>query len=178
MDFTYKRAGVDIKAGNEAVRRIKNLVRSTFNKNVLTDVGTFSALFSFEKKYKKPVLVSSSDGVGTKLKLAYSTNKHETVGQDLVNHCVNDILTTGASPLFFLDYIALNKMVPKTVEGIVRGFVKACKENNCSLLGGETAELPGLYKKNEYDIVGISAKKGKNLEEFYEYIFKLSKKRR
>jgi len=156
MGITYKDAGVDIDAGNEAVKRIKEYVKSTFTKNVLTDVGTFGAMFSFDKdKFKQPVLVSSSDGVGTKLKLAYLTNNHETVGQDLVNHCVNDILTTGANPLFFLDYIATWKMIPEIVEGIVKGFAKACKKNNCALIGGETAEMPGLYKKSEYDLAGF-----------------------
>jgi len=154
--LTYKDAGVDVDAGNLAVKRMKGFVKSTFNKHVLTDIGNFGGLFSFDKdKFDKPVLVSSADGVGTKLKVAFRTGKHDTVGQDLVNHCVNDILVMGAKPLFFLDYIGTEKLYPDRVEGIVKGLAKACKENNCSLIGGETAELPGLYSKDEYDLAGF-----------------------
>jgi phosphoribosylformylglycinamidine cyclo-ligase len=161
--ITYKESGVDIDAGNEAVNRIKPLVKSTFNKNVLRGIGNFAGLFKFDKnKYQEPVLVSSTDGVGTKLKLAFKTNKHDTIGVDLVNHCVNDILVLGAKPLFFLDYIAMGKLVVETVEQIVGGLSKACKENDCALIAGETAELPKLYKEGEYDlasfIVGVVEK--------------------
>lgn len=153
---TYKDAGVDIDASNKAMSRIRSHVKSTFNKNVLVDIGNFGGLYNFEKeKYSQPVLVSSSDGVGTKLKLAYLTGKHDTVGRDLVNHCVNDILVMGATPLYFLDYIGTGKLEPGVVEQIVKGFSIACKENNTALIGGETAELPGLYKENEYDLAGF-----------------------
>jgi len=161
--ISYADAGVDINAGNESVKRIKKHVKSTHNKCVLSNIGNFGGLFAFDyKKYKNPVLVSSTDGVGTKLKLAYMTNKHDTVGQDLVNHCVDDILVMGAKPLFFLDYYGTSKLVPKNFEQLVKGLSIACKENNCALVGGETAELPGLYKKGEYDlasaIVGVVEK--------------------
>jgi phosphoribosylformylglycinamidine cyclo-ligase len=153
--MTYKDAGVDIDAGNQAVQLMKKHVRSTFNKNVLTDIGSFGGLFAFEKdKYKSPVLVGSTDGVGTKLKIAYAVGQHDTVGQDLVNHCVNDILVMGAEPLFFLDYIGTGKLRPSTAEGIVKGLSKACAENGCALIGGETAEMPGIYNGEEYDLAG------------------------
>jgi len=152
---TYKEAGVDINAGTEAVSRIKNLVRSTFSKNVLTDLGGFGGCFQFQQdKYKKPVLVSSSDGVGTKLKLAFITNRHNTIGQCLVNHCTNDILAVGARPLFFLDYFAAGKLDIDTFEEVVSGLAKACRENDCALIGGETAEMPDFYKPGDYDISG------------------------
>ena len=152
---TYKDAGVDINAGEELVRRIKPKVRSTFNKNVLTDIGAFGAFYraSFTG-IKRPVLVSSVDGVGTKLKIAFSLNHHETVGQDLVNHCVNDILTCGAKPLYFMDYFATGHLSVDVAEQVISGFVKACKENACALIGGETAEMPGFYPDGEYDIAG------------------------
>ena len=152
---TYRDAGVDIDAGEELVRRIKSTVRSTFNRNVLADIGMFGAFYraSFGRM-KDPVLVSSVDGVGTKLKVAFLANRHDTVGQDLVNHCVNDILVCGARPLFFLDYFATGKLDPAVGAQIVAGFAKACRENSCALIGGETAEMPDLYAAGEYDLAG------------------------
>lgn len=153
--ITYKKAGVDIEAGEEVVRRIKKAVRSTYTPNVLGDIGLFGAFYNANfKKYKDPVLVSSVDGVGTKLKIAFAMNRHNTVGQDLVNHCVNDILTSGAKPLYFMDYFATGKLLPVIAEKVISGFVKACKENHCALIGGETAETPGVYSEDEYDIAG------------------------
>jgi phosphoribosylformylglycinamidine cyclo-ligase len=152
---TYKDSGVDIDAGEDLIRRIKKPVRSTFHKNVLTDIGMFGAFYRANfKGVKKPVLVSSVDGVGTKLKIAIAMNRHNTVGQDLVNHCVNDILVCGAKPLFFLDYYATGKLSPDVAEQVILGFVKACKENGCALIGGETAEMPGMYETGDYDIAG------------------------
>ena len=164
MHNTYKSAGVDLKSGDETVRRIKDYAKSTFNKNVLSDIGLFGGFFNVNlKKYKNPVLVSSVDGVGTKLKVAFAMNKHDTIGQDLVNHCVNDIAVCGAEPLYFLDYLAFGKLNPDVAEQIIKGFSIACKQNGCALIGGETAEMPGLYSENEYDmsgtIVGIVEKK-------------------
>ena len=155
MGITYKSSGVDIEAGDDTVRRIKRLAKSTFNSDVLSDIGLFGAFFKLDlKKYKQPVLVSSVDGVGTKLKIAIEMNKHDTIGQDLVNHCVNDIAVCGAKPLFFLDYLAFGKLNPKKAEQIIKGFSIACKENGCALIGGETAEMPGLYAKDDYDLSG------------------------
>lgn len=155
MNETYKSAGVSIEAGEETVKRIKGLAKSTFNKNVLSDIGMFGGFFEIDKsEYKNPVLVSSVDGVGTKLKIAFMMNKHNTVGQDLVNHCVNDIAVCGAKPLFFLDYLAVGKLKPDVAERIIEGFAIACKENGCALIGGETAEMPGFYAEDEYDISG------------------------
>lgn len=152
---TYKEAGVDIDAGEELVRRIKPAVRSTFSRNVLADIGMFGAFYRARfRGFKTPVLVSSMDGVGTKLKIAFAMGRHNTVGQDLVNHCVNDILVCGAKPLFFLDYFAAGKLSPDVGEQLIGGFVKACKENGCSLIGGETAEMPGMYGNEEYDLAG------------------------
>jgi phosphoribosylformylglycinamidine cyclo-ligase len=152
---TYKDAGVDIEAGDETVKRIKGFAKSTFNKNVLSDIGLFGAFFQLDlNSFKEPVLVSSVDGVGTKLKIAFAADKHDTVGQDLVNHCVNDISVCGAKPLFFLDYLAFGKLVPERAEKIIEGFAIACRENECALIGGETAEMPGLYSDNEYDMSG------------------------
>ena len=152
---TYKEAGVDIDAGTEAVSRIKKIVQSTFSKNVLTDLGGFGGCFQFPKdKYKEPVLVSSADGVGTKLKLAFITNRHDTIGQCLVNHCTNDILAVGARPLFFLDYFAAGNLNVDVFEEVVSGLAKACRENDCALIGGETAEMPDFYKPGDYDISG------------------------
>jgi len=152
---TYKESGVDIQAGENLVDRIKKPIRSTFNRNVLADIGMFGAFYRANfKGIKKPILVSSVDGVGTKLKIAIAMNRHNTVGQDLVNHCVNDILSCGAKPLFFLDYYATGKLSPAVAEQVVLGFVKACKENGCALIGGETAEMPGMYGTNDYDIAG------------------------
>lgn len=155
MNETYKKAGVDIDTGDEVVRKIKPLVRSTFNSRVLTDIGLFGGFFDAKfDEYKHPILVSSTDGVGTKLKLAFLANKHNTVGQCLVNHCVNDILCCGAKPLFFLDYFATGKLEPEIAVDVISGFAKACKENDCALIGGETAEMPSFYFDGEYDISG------------------------
>ncbi len=155
MENSYKKAGVDIEAGEETVKRIKSLAKSTFTKGVLSDIGMFGAFFQPDfSNYNNPVLVSSVDGVGTKLKIAFLADKHETVGQDLVNHCVNDIAVCGAKPLFFLDYLAFGKLNPLKAEMIISGFAKACKENGCALIGGETAEMPGIYEGNEYDMSG------------------------
>ena len=152
---TYKEAGVDIDAGEEAVRRIKGHVRGTFTPAVLGDVGAFGAMFAFDQgQYRDPVLVSSMDGVGTKLKVAQRVDKHDTVGEDLVNHCVNDIAVSGARPLFFLDYFAAGVLRPDVLEAVVKGFAKACKENGCALIGGETAEMPDLYARGDYDLAG------------------------
>lgn len=152
---TYRDAGVDIDAGEELVRRIKPMVRSTFSDRVLTDIGGFGGLFDARfPEMKFPVLVSSTDGVGTKLKIALMANKHDTVGSDLVNHCVNDILVCGARPLFFLDYFATGKLNVQVGSDIISGFVKACRENECALIGGETAEMPGIYSGEDYDLAG------------------------
>ncbi len=151
----YKTAGVDIEEGDNLVRRIKPLVRSTFNSNVLADIGLFGALYDAKfPSYEHPVLVSSTDGVGTKLKIAFAMEKHDTVGQDLVNHCVNDILACGAKPLFFLDYFATGKLDAAVGEAVIGGLVKACAENGCALIGGETAEMPSMYNAGEYDMAG------------------------
>ena len=152
----YKASGVDIDAGNEAVRRIRSLARGTFTPGVLSDIGSFGGLFRLDRdRYQEPVLVSSADGVGTKLKVAFMTGRHDTVGADLVNHCVNDILVQGAEPLFFLDYLATGRLDPAVAEEVVGGIAKACRENGCALLGGETAEMPGFYADGEYDIAGF-----------------------
>ena len=152
---TYKEAGVDIEAGDRAVKRIASLAKSTFNSNTLSDIGSFGGCFNFTKdQYDNPVLVSSADGVGTKLKVAFLSDTHDTVGQCLVNHCVNDILVMGAKPLFFLDYFAAGKLNSSVLESVVKGLSKACIENECVLIGGETAEMPGFYKVGEYDISG------------------------
>ena len=155
MGKTYKESGVDIDAGENLIKGIKGFVRNTFTDSVLTDVGLFGAFFEPNfKDFEKPVLVSSVDGVGTKLKVAFMMDKHDTVGQDLVNHCVNDILVCGARPLFFLDYFATGKLKTEVAEKVIFGLAKACKENGCSLIGGETAEMPGMYEEDEYDIAG------------------------
>ena len=152
----YKASGVDINAGNEAVRRIRSLARGTFTPGVLSDIGSFGGLFRLDRdRYQEPVLVSSADGVGTKLKVAFMTGRHGTVGADLVNHCVNDILVQGAEPLFFLDYLATGRLDPAVAEEVVGGIARACRENGCALLGGETAEMPGFYADGEYDIAGF-----------------------
>jgi phosphoribosylformylglycinamidine cyclo-ligase len=152
----YKASGVDIDAGNEAVRRIRGLARSTFTPGVLSDIGSFGGLFRLDPaRHRDPVLVASADGVGTKLKVAFLARKHDTVGIDLVNHCVNDILVQGAEPLFFLDYLATGRLSPDVVEAIVTGIAHACRENQCALLGGETAEMPGFYADGEYDLAGF-----------------------
>jgi phosphoribosylformylglycinamidine cyclo-ligase len=152
----YRRAGVDIDAGNETVRRIRAAARSTYTKGVLSDIGSFGGLFHLDiGRYRDPVLVSSADGVGTKLKVAFLTDRHDTVGADLVNHCVNDILVQGADPLFFLDYLATGRLVPAVAEQIVTGIARGCRENGCALIGGETAEMPGFYGDGEYDVAGF-----------------------
>ena len=152
----YKSSGVDIDAGNETVRRIKKLAKATFTPGVLSDIGSFGGLFKLDTlAWKEPVLVSSADGVGTKLKVAFMANRHRTIGADLVNHCVNDILVQGATPLFFLDYLATGKLSPDVAEQIVEGLANACRDNGCALLGGETAEMPGFYADGEYDVAGF-----------------------
>ena len=152
---TYKEAGVDIDLANQAVVKIKDLVKGTFNENTLTDIGGFGGCYLFPKdKYENPVLVSSTDGVGTKLKIAFLSDTHNTVGQCLVNHCVDDILAVGARPLFFLDYFATGKLSVEKIEQVMYGFSKACKENSTVLIGGETAEMPDFYQEGEYDISG------------------------
>jgi phosphoribosylformylglycinamidine cyclo-ligase len=152
----YRQSGVDIDAGNEAVRRIKSLARTTFTPDVLSEIGSFGGLFRIPLSgYSEPVLVSSADGVGTKLKLAFMSGRHDTVGQDLVNHCVNDILVQGATPLFFLDYLATGRLAPEIAADVVAGMAKACRKNGCALLGGETAEMPGFYADGEYDLAGF-----------------------
>ena len=152
----YKTSGVDIDAGNETVRRIKRLAKATFTPGVLSDIGSFGGLFKLDTAaFKEPVLVSSADGVGTKLKVAFMADRHRTIGADLVNHCVNDILVQGATPLFFLDYLATGRLSPDVAEQIVEGIAKACTDNGCALLGGETAEMPGFYNDGEYDVAGF-----------------------
>jgi phosphoribosylformylglycinamidine cyclo-ligase len=152
----YKRAGVDIEAGNEVVRRIRGLARGTFTPGVLSDLGSFGGLFRLgAARAVEPVLVASADGVGTKLRVAFLAGVHDTIGADLVNHCVNDILVQGAAPLFFLDYLATGRLDPDVAVSIVEGVARACRENGCALLGGETAEMPGFYKAGEYDVAGF-----------------------
>lgn len=153
----YKDAGVDIDAGNEAVDRMKPHVKKTWRKEVLTDLGSFGALFQLDlKKFHEPVLVSGTDGVGTKLKVAFALDKHDTIGIDAVAMCVNDIVVQGAEPLFFLDYLACGKLEPGKVEQIVKGIADGCAESGCALIGGETAEMPGMYAEGEYDIAGFA----------------------
>ena len=153
----YQEAGVDLGKANDLVKRIQPLVRSTFHSGVITDIGGFGGLFSFNcNDLKNPVLVSSTDGVGTKLKVAFWANRHETVGIDLVAMCINDIIVQGARPLFFLDYLALGSLNLDLVEQIISGIVAGCKQANCSLIGGETAEMPDFYKANEYDMAGFA----------------------
>lgn len=151
----YKNSGVDIDAGNETVRRIRGFARSTFTPGVLSSIGSFGGLFRLGDGWRDPVLVSSADGVGTKLKVAFMTGRHGSVGQDLVNHCVNDILVQGAVPLFFLDYLAAGKLEPDIAAQVVEGVATACRENGCALIGGETAEMPGFYADGEYDMAGF-----------------------
>jgi phosphoribosylformylglycinamidine cyclo-ligase len=152
----YKSSGVDIEAGNEVVRRIRGLARGTHTPGVLSDLGSFGGLFHLGARgHRDPVLVSSADGVGTKLRLAFMTGVHDTIGVDLVNHCVNDILVQGAQPLFFFDYLATGRLDPDVAVHIVEGLARACRENGCALLGGETAEMPGFYADGEYDVAGF-----------------------
>lgn len=151
----YRSAGVDIDAADDSKRRIRALVESTFTAGTRGAFGGFGGMFRVPKELRDPVLVSSADGVGTKIKVAIDAGRHDTVGHDLVNHCVNDILVQGALPLFFLDYVAFGKLVPATVEAIVRGVAAGCRENGCALVGGETAEMPGLYTPPDYDLAGF-----------------------
>jgi len=153
---TYASAGVDIDAANRATDKIKELARATFNARTLSEIGSFGGMFDGAfPAMRGPVLVASADGVGTKLKIVFATGVHNTIGRDLVNHCVNDILVQGARPLFFLDYIATGKLAPDTITGIVEGIALGCRENGCVLLGGETAEMPGFYADGEYDVAGF-----------------------
>jgi phosphoribosylformylglycinamidine cyclo-ligase len=153
---TYADAGVDIDRANRTKQRIKYLAHKTFTRGVLSDIGGFGGLFAIDKtKYVDPVLVSSVDGVGTKLKIAFAMGLHSTVGADLVNHCVNDIAVQGAAPLFFMDYLAAGKLEPTIAEKVVEGIADACKHNGCALIGGETAEMPGFYPDGEYDLAGF-----------------------
>ena len=153
---TYADAGVDIGRANRTKKRIKYLAHKTFTRGVLSEIGGFGGLFAIDKqKWADPVLVSSVDGVGTKLKIAFEMNVHHTIGADLVNHCVNDIAVQGATPLFFMDYLATGKLDPEVAEKVVEGLAEACKHNGCALIGGETAEMPGFYPEGEYDLAGF-----------------------
>jgi phosphoribosylformylglycinamidine cyclo-ligase len=154
--ITYSDAGVSIDAANRAVERIKESARRTFNARTLSEIGSFGGMFDGAfPAMRAPVLVASADGVGTKLKVAFDTGVHDTVGRDLVNHCTNDILVQGARPLFFLDYVATGKLAPEVIAAVVEGCAQGCRENGCVLLGGETAEMPGFYGEGEYDIAGF-----------------------
>jgi phosphoribosylformylglycinamidine cyclo-ligase len=154
--LTYADAGVDISAADRAKDRIKYLAQKTFNRNVLGGIGNFGALYRLDlQRWKNPILVSSADGVGTKLKVAFELGLHQTVGADLVNHCVNDIAVQGATPLFFLDYLATGKLDPDVIETVVSGVADACRANGCALVGGETAQMPGFYADGEYDLAGF-----------------------
>jgi phosphoribosylformylglycinamidine cyclo-ligase len=153
---TYADAGVNIDAANRATEKIKELARTTFNARTLSEIGSFGGMFDGAfPNMREPVLVASADGVGTKLKIAFATGVHNTIGRDLVNHCVNDILVQGARPLFFLDYIATGKLEPATITSIIEGITTGCRDNGCVLLGGETAEMPGFYADGEYDVAGF-----------------------
>jgi phosphoribosylformylglycinamidine cyclo-ligase len=150
----YKDAGVNIDEADRAVKAIRKMAQATFSPNVLTDIGSFGGGFRLQG-YRDPVLVSSADGVGTKLKLAFMTGRHDTIGEDLVNHCVNDIAVQGAMPLFFLDYFAVGKLDARVAADVISGVARGCKENGCALIGGETAEMPGFYAPSEYDLAGF-----------------------
>ncbi len=154
MSSKYSESGVDIDAAADALKGIGNLIRSTWGDEVLSEVGNFGGLFEISSRYSEPVLVSSVDGVGTKLRVAFMSGKHDTVGEDLVNHCVNDILVQGAEPLFFLDYFGCGKLEKGIIEDVVRGLARGCRANGCALIGGETAEMPGFYAEGEYDLAG------------------------
>jgi phosphoribosylformylglycinamidine cyclo-ligase len=154
--ISYKDAGVDIDSANSAKERIKQLARSTFTPNVMTEIGSFGGMFRADfGPMQEPILVSSADGVGTKLRVAFLTGIHNTVGYDLVGHCVNDILVQGARPIFFMDYIATSRLVPETIAQVVEGIARGCREAGCALIGGETAEMPGFYGESEYDVAGF-----------------------
>src|SRR5947207_7721356 len=154
--ITYSDAGVSIDAANAAVERTKKLARETFNARTLSEIGSFGGMFDGAfPGMQSPVLVASADGVGTKLKIAFMTGVHDTVGRDLVNHCTNDILVQGARPLFFLDYVATGVLAPEVIVAVVEGVARGCRENGCVLLGGETAEMPGFYTEGEYDVAGF-----------------------
>jgi phosphoribosylformylglycinamidine cyclo-ligase len=156
-ELDYRQAGVNIEAGEQAVERIKSLARSTFRPEVLSDLGGFGGLFKFTiSEYRSPVLVAGCDGVGTKLKVAFAVGDHSTVGEDCVAMCVNDILAQGAEPLFFLDYLAVGKLLPEQVEQVVAGVARGCRYAGCALLGGEMAEMPGFYREGEYDLAGFA----------------------
>ncbi len=161
--YSYQDAGVSIDEADRAISAIKRMARGTFTSGVLTDIGSFGACFELPAKLKKPVLISSVDGVGTKLKVAFLTGEHGTIGEDLVNHSVNDIAVQGALPLYFLDYFSVGKLEAKVAAAVVSGIARGCKTNGCALIGGETAEMPGLYQEGEYDlagmVVGIAEKK-------------------
>lgn len=156
-ELTYKKSGVDIDEGERFVSLISPLAKSTFRQEVMTDIGLFGALFKLDiSKYREPVLVSGTDGVGTKLKIAFMADRHDTVGIDLVAMCVNDILTSGAEPLFFLDYLATGKLIADRAKEIIKGIAEGCRQAGCALIGGETAEMPGFYKQDEYDLAGFA----------------------
>jgi phosphoribosylformylglycinamidine cyclo-ligase len=166
--LTYEDAGVSFREAGRAKSRIKTLAQRTFNKNVLTGIGSFGAAYALDgHALKRPILISSADGVGTKLKLAFATGVHNSVGQDLVNHCVNDIAVQGARPLFFLDYLAAGKLDAAVIAQVIEGLSRACKQNGCALIGGETAEMPGMYQPGEYDLAGFivgAAERGQLLD--------------
>src|SRR5574341_1309522 len=153
--MSYKSAGVDISSADRIKRKIKKLSRPAVSSKFPGQLNGFGGFFPLDRKYKNPVLISSTDGVGTKLKIAIQANRHHTIGEDLVNHCVNDILVHGARPLFFLDYIATGKLSPAVVSEIVKGLARGCQKVNCALIGGETAQMPDFYQKNEYDLAGF-----------------------
>jgi len=154
--LNYAATGVDIAEGDRAVEKIKKLAKGTFNESVLSEIGSFGGFFKPDMRgLAEPVFISSADGVGTKLKIAFMMNKHNTVGEDLVNHCVNDILVHGAKPLFFMDYIGTGKVKNETIAEIIKGFARGCKNHGMALLGGETAEMPGIYSEGEYDLAGF-----------------------
>lgn len=156
-ESTYRAAGVDIHAGYEVVKRIRKHTESTFRPEVLANIGSFGSLFALDTtKYQEPVLVAGTDGVGTKLKIAFMMDKHDTIGVDVVAYCVNDIICQGAEPLFFLDYLAVGKTYPQKIEQIVAGVAEGCRQAGCALVGGETAEMPGFYPEDEYDLAGFT----------------------
>ncbi len=154
MKSRYSESGVDIDTAARAMKGISGLVKATWGSEVLSEVGNFGGLFRLPSAYKEPVLVSSADGVGTKLKVAFLAGRHDTVGEDLVNHCVNDILVQGAEPLFFLDYFGCGKLSPEVIKSVIQGLARGCSDNGCALIGGETAEMPGFYAEGEYDLAG------------------------